>query len=110
MLRLQIHRRLGNRLPLQRQRQLMTRFSSASAGDAGRWLDEGRLWVDRDPNAETRGAVQQMVDQEDTSGLEAILGSRLQVGFDFHGFMEKASVFTLAVLHECIQAMWSCSL
>ena len=44
------------------------------------WIAAGSAWVAADPNAETRGAIQAMVDAKDLAGLEQALGARMAFG------------------------------
>jgi hypothetical protein len=52
----------------------------SSESTAPDWVAAGSAWVAADPNAETRGAIQAMVDAKDLAGLEQALGARMAFG------------------------------
>ena len=68
---------MGVRRLLRPARARVHRLAAARLTD---WAAKGRQWAAWDPNAETREEVLGLVEQGDSAGLEARLGSRLTFG------------------------------
>ena len=68
---------IGVRRLLRPARARVHRLAAARLTD---WAAKGRQWAAWDPNAETREEVLGLVEQGDSAGLEARLGSRLTFG------------------------------